>query len=251
MISEFRTGGKTYHLKTDSLCCNKFGLAELFVDCYDRLSLPPPRDVLDVGCGAGPLGIYFAERFPCGVVGVELNPIACACCAENLEALALADRFRLVRGDFRQFAAGVGSVMFDLIVSVPPVDTSVPAETIQHYAGQDFRVMDPRSFAYLTNSWHDEDGADLLDLIFRYGQTHLREDGRIVIVFCLIDCEDSAYVTRKAAQYHYICEDQIEETITPESVGAGRGAPRDLHVFVMNFRAEKGTAYEDPGPSSV
>lgn len=251
MISEFRTGRKTYHLKTDPLCCNKFGLAEVFADCYDRLSLPPPRDVLDVGCGAGPLGIYFAEQFPCGVVGVELNPIACACCAENLEALALTDRFRLVRGDFRQFAAGAGSMMFDLIVSVPPVDTSVPAETVQRYAGQDFQVMDPQSFAYLTNSWHDEDGADLLDLIFRYGQAHLRKDGRIVIVFCLIDCEDPAYVRRKAERYHYICVNQIEEKITPESVGTSREASRELRAFVMNFRMGKGTPYDDPSPSSV
>jgi len=242
MISEFRTGRKTYHLKTDPLCCNRFGLAEQLADCYGRLSLPPPRDVLDVGCGAGPLGIYFAEQFPCSVVGVELNPIACACCAENLEALDLTDCFRLVRGNFRQFAASVGSMMFDLIVSVPPVDTSVPPETVQRYDGQDFQVMNPRSFAYLTNSWHNGDGTDLLDLIFRYGQAHLREDGRIVIAFCLIDCEDPAYVTRKAEQYHYICVDQIEETISPESVGVGREASRELRTFVMNFRMEKGTS---------
>lgn len=251
MISEFRIGRKIYHLKTDPLCCNRFGLAELFVDCCGRLSLSLPCDVLDVGCGVGPLGIYFAERFRCSVVGVELNPIACACCAENLETLSLKDRFRLVRGNFQQFAASADSMMFDLIVSVPPVDTSVSAETVQHYTGQDFQVMDPRSFAYLTNSWHDGDGADLLDLIFRYGQTHLREDGRIVIVFCLIDCEDPAYVTRKAERYHYICVNQIEETITPESIGAGQKVSRELRAFVMDFRMEEGTTYEDSGPSSV
>lgn len=251
MISEFRTGRKTYHLKTDPLCCNRFGLAELFADCYGRLSLPPPQDILDVGCGAGPLGIYFVEQFPCSVVGVELNPIACACCAENLEALALTDRFQLVRGDFRQFAASDNSMMFDLIVSVPPVDTSVPPETVQRYAGQAFQVMDSRSFAYLTNSWRDGDGADLLDLIFCYGQTHLREGGRIVVAFCLIDCEDPAYVTRKAERYQYICVNQIEETITPESVGADREVSRELRAFVMNFRVKKGIIYEDPGPPSV
>lgn len=242
MTSEFKTGRKTYRLKTDPLCCNKFGLAEMFADCWGGLSLPPPRDVLDAGCGAGPLGIYFADRFPCRVVGVELNPVACACCAENLEALALEDRFQLVRGDFRQLAAGAEGRTFDLIVSVPPIDTSVPRETIRRYAGQDFRVIDPRSFAYLTNSWHDESGDDLLDLIFRYGQTHLREHGRVVIAFCLIDCEDPAYVTRKAERYRYVCTDQIERTITPESVGAGREAPRDLRGFVMSFRMEKGTS---------
>ena len=240
MISEFRAGGKTYHLKTDPLCCNKFGLAELLSDCYGRIFPPPPRHVLDVGCGAGPLGIYFAEQFPCNVVGVELNPIACACCAENIEAMNLANRFRLVRGDFRQFAANADNMAFDLIVSVPPVDTSIPLENIRRYAGQDFRAMNPRLFAYLTNSWHDEDGFDLMDFIFRFGRTHLREDGQIIVAFCLIDCKDPAYVTRKAEQYHYVCANLMEEAITPESVGANREAGENLRAFVMRFRMEKG-----------
>lgn len=251
MISDFRTRYRTYQLKVDPLCCNKFGLAELFTDCYEGLSLPRPLDVLDVGCGAGPLGIYFAEQFQCSVVGVELNPRACACCAENLSALALEDCFRLVRGDFQQFAADSNGMMFDLIVSVPPVDTSVSPEIVQRYARRDFQVMDPQSFSYLTNSWHREDGADLMDLIFRYGRTHLRENGRIVIVFCLIDCEAPAYILQKAKQYHYICTDQIEQTITPESVGAGGKVTNGIQSFVMSFCMEKEAYYGDPSSTGI
>ena len=251
MISNFRTRCTTYQLKTDPLCCNKFGLAELFADCYEKLDLPHPMDVLDVGCGAGPLGIYFAEQFHCDVVGVELNPLACACCAENLSAMALEDRFRLVRGDFQQFAADSDGMMFDLIVSVPPVDTSISPEIVRRYAGRDFQVMNPQLFSYLTNSWHNDDGDDLLDLIFRYGQTHLRENGRIVIAFCLIDCEDPAYIPQKARQYHFTCTDQIEKTIKPESVGAGRTGSDRLQAFVMNFCREKGIYHGDPGSSGV
>jgi methylase of polypeptide subunit release factors len=226
-------------------------LAELFADCYSKLSLPCPRDILDVGCGSGPLGIYFAEQFQCNVVGVELNPLACACCAENLSSLALANRFRLVCGDFQQFAADSDGMLFDLIVSVPPVDTSTPPEMIQRYVGQDFQVMDSQSFAYLTNSWHSEGGADLLELIFRYGRTHLRDNGRIVIAFCLIDCEGPAYVLQKAKQYHYICTDQIEKTITPESVGAGGKVTSGIRAFVMSFSVEKGIYYGNPGASGI
>lgn len=251
MMSDFRTRRKVYHLKADPLCCNRFGLAELFVDWYDKLSLPSPRDVLDVGCGAGPLGIYYADQFPCSVVGVELNPIACTCCGENLETLALTDRFRLMRGDFRKFEAGSGGIMFDLIVSVPPVDTFVSPKTVQYYADQDFQIMDPGSFAYLTNSWHDENSNDLLDLIFRYGQTHLKEDGRIMITFCLIDCEDPAYVTRKAEHYHYICVDQIEDTITSESIGADCKVSSEIRAFIMNFHMKKGISHEDPCSSGI
>lgn len=251
MISEFRTNQKLYQLKVDRLCCNKFGLAELFVKLHSKLSLPPPHEILDVGCGAGPLGIYFADQFRCNVVGVELNPIACACCRENLEALDLTSHFRLVHDDFRKFEISSGSTMFDLIVSVPPIDPYVSSETVQHYAGQDFQIMDPRSFAFLTNSWHDENYNDLLDLIFRYGQTHLREDGRIVITFCTIDCKDPTYVTRKAEYYRYTCVEQIEKTITAESVGIGDNAPRKIRAFVMNFRLEKGTPYEDPNSSGI
>ena len=242
MISEFRTAGKTYYLKTAPLCCNKFGLAELLSRRYERILLPPPRRVLDVGCGVGPLGVYFAEQFPCDVVGVEINPVACACCAENIEALNLTNRFRLARGDFRQFAANADNTAFDLIVSVPPVDTSVSSETIRHYAGEDFRVMNPRLFAYLTNSWHDENGSDLIDFIFRFGRTHLKEDGQIIIAFCLIDCKDPAYVTRKAERYRYICVNLTEEAITPESVGVSPEASHSLRAFVMCFRREEGAS---------
>ena len=250
MISNFRTRYKTYRLKADPLCCNKFGLAELFADCYEKLDLPHPMDVLDVGCGAGPLGIYFAEQFHCDVVGVELNPLACACCAENLSAMALEDHFQLVRGDFQQFAADSDGMMFDLIVSVPPVDTSISPEIVRRYADRDFYVMDSQAFSYLTNSWHSDDGADLLDLIFRYGQTHLKENGQIVIAFCLIDCEGPSYVLQKAKQYHYIRANQVERTITAESVGAEGKVSGGIHAFVMSFCLEKGTYCDGNSGSS-
>ena len=241
MISGFKTKYKHYLLKTEPLCCNKFGLAELFVSCCREMSLLSPRDVLDVGCGAGPLGIYFADQLQCNVVGVELNPIACICCEENLKTLGLTTRFQLVHGDFRKFEICSDNMKFDLIVSVPPIDTYVSTEIVQHYAGQDFQNMDPASFTYLTNSWHDENYNDLLDLIFRYGQTHLRENGRIVIAFCLIDCQDPSYVLQKAENYHYICTENIETTITPESIGFGCMS-YDIRAFVMSFCIKKGSS---------
>ena len=235
-----------YHLEVAPLCCNKFGLAELFVNCYGKLSVPSPNDVLDVGCGAGPLGIYFADQFTCNVIGVELNPIACACCEENLEKLGLQGRFRLVRGDFRQLDAVTGaSMMFDLIVSVPPLDIYVPPEKVQKYVKRDFQIIDAEAFAYLTNSWHDEEYNDLLDLIFHYGQTHLRQDGRIITSFCLIDCNDPSYVIRKAESYHYTCVDQVESSITTKSIGVGDTVPHEISAFVMNFRMKKGTYHGD------
>lgn len=235
MISQFKTPNKVYSLQVDPLCCNKFGLSELLVDMYGKLSLPSPRSVLDVGCGAGPLGIYFADQCKANVVGVELNPIACACCNANCQTLELADRFRLIYGNFQQFVKQCDNLKFDLIVANPPLDTAVTTEVVQQYVECDFKNIDPQSFAYLTNSWHDEHYHDLLDLIFQYGQQHLNQDGGIVIAFCLIECQDPAYVTSKAARYNYTCMQQIEHLITAESIGASNRVSQKLRAFVMHF----------------
>lgn len=240
MRSTFKTSEKTYELKTDPLCCNRFGLAEFLAEHADMISDPLPQDVLDVGCGAGPLGIYFADRFGCHVVGVELNPVACNCCRENIRSLHLSDRFLLYQDDFQRFGSNSQESYFDLIVSNPPIDSNVSKEIIQHFAGHSFQVMDSDSFVYLTNSWHCEENIDLLDLIFLYGKRHLRPQGKIVIVFCMIDCEDPGFVTEKAKRYHFDCTQVFQGVITPESIGAESAVSGNIDSYIMCFEDGKG-----------
>jgi 16S rRNA (guanine1207-N2)-methyltransferase len=91
-----------------------------------HLGVPPGARVLDVGCGAGVIGII-AHRFGASHVDlVDANLLAIATAARNLERLSIpgralaSDTYDAVRGE-----------RYDLIVSNPPfhrgkeVDTSV------------------------------------------------------------------------------------------------------------------------------
>lgn len=234
MYSNFQAGDKTYRLKVDSFCCNKFGLAEFFVNHLAFVLTRPVSRVLDVGCGVGPLGIYLANQFSCEVIGVELNPIACACCRENLQTFALTKRFLLRQCDFQVFREQEKG-RFDLIVSNPPLSNAVSDQTIHRFANYDYTHLDSDSFSYLTNSWHNEEKEDLGDLIFRYARGHLTDEGRVVLVFCLIECQTPNIVLEKATRFGFVCERMVCGFITGTSIGARTIASKRIATYLMSF----------------
>lgn len=265
MLSQFKTPHKIYNLTADSLCCNKFGLAEFFANHYSKLTWAAQqvhrcsrpnsllaydsnsnritnntvKTVLDVGCGVGPLGIYLADCFNFQVTGVELNPIACACCNENINALSLCDKFVLFRGNFNVFEQSNPDAKFDMIVSNPPLDSAVPRGVIEKYAHYHIISRDdvtPELFSYLTNSWHNHNGLDLQDLIFLYGKKHLNVGGRIITVFCLIDCASPDFILDKARCFGYGCDQIIQGQITSDSIGAESVVVGNIDTLLVSFK---------------
>lgn len=236
MKSLFTTPLETFCLSTDKFICNKFGLAEFFAEHYEQLEIKAKGPVLDVGCGAGPLGIFLAKEYDLPVTGVEINPTAFQCCQNNIKAFSLSDKFNVLNMNFDSFESANPCIKFNIIVSNPPIDDTISDETVKKYADDDFKHLDPESFSYVTNSWHHIDGTDLVDLIFMYARDHLENSGSVVIVFCLIDCHSPEVVLNKAVRYGFIARQIIHGKITPESIGADSFLSENITTYMISFQ---------------
>lgn len=76
----------------------------------------PPRSILDLGCGYGPIALTMAKRFPdAHVWGVDVNERALGLADENAEANGV-DNVTFAKADSIESAQ-----TFDLIVSNPPI----------------------------------------------------------------------------------------------------------------------------------
>jgi release factor glutamine methyltransferase len=76
-----------------------------------------PRRLLDLGAGSGCIAVTLACELPaCVVIGVELSWEALRCARRNALRHGVADRVRLIQGDWTAPAGGA----FDGIVSNPP-----------------------------------------------------------------------------------------------------------------------------------
>jgi len=89
---------------------------QAFRHVEDRLAdlirrLPPSHDsstVVDLGCGVGASLCYLAKQLPVRGVGVTLSPVQVRLASERINAAGLADRVRVVEGDYADDRLGVG-----------------------------------------------------------------------------------------------------------------------------------------------
>jgi 16S rRNA (guanine1207-N2)-methyltransferase len=83
-----------------------------------------PADVLDLGCGYGPIAVVAALRAPDATVwAIDVNERARELCAENAAAAGVAERVRVLAPDDVP-----GDVVFDAIRSNPPVRVGKAAQ---------------------------------------------------------------------------------------------------------------------------
>lgn len=124
---EFRLGPETLEPRPDTETLVETALARLGA----RQSGQPSR-LLDLGTGTGCILIALLHELPRAFgVGVDLAPGAAAIARDNARTNNVDDRSAFVAGDW---AAAIGAVPFDLVVSNPPYIES------RALAGLDARV---------------------------------------------------------------------------------------------------------------
>ncbi|MBO8172740.1 MAG: class I SAM-dependent methyltransferase [Bacillaceae bacterium] len=116
---EFELRGKTYTFLTDSGVFSKdrvdFGSVTL-IECMD---IPRDADVLDVGCGYGPIGITAATLADRGqVLLVDVNERAVELATENIRLNQIANAKAMVSDLFSAVPEGR---TFDRILTNPPI----------------------------------------------------------------------------------------------------------------------------------
>ena len=115
------------------------------VDVGSRLlleALPPEhgwRDVLDLGCGYGPIGIAVAVRWPqVRVVMVDIEPLAVRTARTNAQVNGVDDRCEVCVSDG---TAALSDRRFDAVLSHLP--THVPRSTLRRLIGESQSVLRP------------------------------------------------------------------------------------------------------------
>lgn len=87
----------------------------------DFLTLPKNARVVDLGAGAGTIGLLLcANDDSCHVTGVELQSRAAQMAQTNIDANALQDRMEILQGDLREIRQLLPANRFDCVISNPP-----------------------------------------------------------------------------------------------------------------------------------
>lgn len=237
MYATFRTSNKDYKLKVDKFVCNKFGISEFLISTLNNKSFKG-SNVLDVGCGVGPLGIYFADQYNANVTGIELNETACSCCRENIKKLKLLNNFNLINEDFSLYYKNHTKNKFDLIVSNPPLGDPDSLHLKKKYCDVSLKVIsDSDAFAYLTNSWYSSSGKDLLDYIFLFAENSLKQDGAIIIAFCSLS-NTSPEILKNRGRFHGFSSELKKAIITSECIGVNKYKPELISAYCMTFKKD-------------
>ena len=128
-------------------------------------------DVLDLGTGSGCLLVtLLAERTTASGIGVDLSEAACLQASANAVMHALADRARIVQGDWFEPVEG----RFDLIVSNPPYLASDEMDDV----APELRDYEPRMA--LTD---EGDGLSAYRVIAETAGSYLTSLGRVICEF--------------------------------------------------------------------
>lgn len=109
-------GGKEFKFITDSGVFSKDYLDYATRILLENVSIETGKDLLDLGCGYGPIGIYYAKEFQANVTMVDINERAVKRALDNVK-LNQVNASILESDGFEN----VLEMKFDYIISNPPI----------------------------------------------------------------------------------------------------------------------------------
>lgn len=111
--------GRDLHITSDAGVFSHGSLdkaTRLLLEVIADLPEPPPGDILDIGCGAGPIALLLAARFPDRTVhAVDTNSRAVSLCKRNAESNGLTNLHASFPDDVPPDSN------FSLVCSNPPI----------------------------------------------------------------------------------------------------------------------------------
>lgn len=120
-VIEFTFEGEAYTLKSDSGVFSKSELdygSELLLKSLYKINKDLGENVLDLGCGVGPIGLILARLDPNRHVTLsDVNDRALQLTTENAKSLGVSDRVQIVHSDVY---LNLNST-YDAIISNPPI----------------------------------------------------------------------------------------------------------------------------------
>jgi tRNA1(Val) A37 N6-methylase TrmN6 len=137
----------TFPFSTDSMLLSWFA------------KLPRNASVLDLGSGAGTLGVLLcAKDSVCQVCGVELDPLAHAAAQENILRNALQSRVSSICADIRSIPDILPPGTYHCCISNPPYFSGGPAsQTLTNARREDFCTL---SDLFRSAAWSVRYGGD-------------------------------------------------------------------------------------------
>ena len=132
IVYSFRLFGKEYAFQSDAGVFSKDGLddgSRLLLETIAKTDLG--REILDLGCGIGPIGLVLADCEPSRRVTLaDVNDRALDCCKVNASNLGLLPRVDIIHSDVYENI----SASFSTIVTNPPIRAGKKV-TYAMYAG--------------------------------------------------------------------------------------------------------------------
>ena len=97
--------------------------------------------VLDLFAGSGALGLEALSRGAARATFVELSPASLAAIRANVDALGLAGRVSVERGDAMRYIARLGPGAFDLALADPPFTVPLAERLVAAFRARPFAAL--------------------------------------------------------------------------------------------------------------
>ncbi len=214
---EFDTPYGTICLLTPPWVLQAFEPFRVFIRNWDAieqsLCLAPSSRVLDLGCGAGPHTVFLAMARH-RVTAIDINELATLTCSANLYLNGFGNQSHIGHEIIHSAFPHVKlPCKFDLIVTNPPLQTmDRPLENNMSYA----------LFSYVTNGWRDDNGLDMLDILFERLDDVLLPCGGVLITVINVDRGYHHEILKKASVYGLILKKCWSEIVKYSNLGIKR-----------------------------
>ncbi|MFA6661693.1 MAG: tRNA1(Val) (adenine(37)-N6)-methyltransferase [Bacilli bacterium] len=100
-------------------------LLAYFINTYKKLA-----NIIDLGCGNGPIPLYLTLKTKAKIIGVEIQTAVSDMASRSVELNGLTEQIKIINADIKNIYKQVGANKFDVVVCNPPYFKYKPSSNI-------------------------------------------------------------------------------------------------------------------------